>query len=139
LLAVPLAADVILTDIPSGRLTNIQYGQSTTVDLGLANNASNVSVLDFSPLSPWMSFDTTTGVFVGDTSNVSLAPANIAPAVYHFAIKGRIGEETTVEEYSVGVYNTDVSELEEATEYYYDEDTNGYEEVVQYSVAPYKY
>ena len=136
ILSCPMSSQVSFTNIPSGRLLNIQYGSSANVDIGLSENVSNVAVLDFSPLSPWMSFDTSTGIFVGDTSNASLAPANISPGVYHFAIKGQVGDTVHVEEYSIGIYETLESELNSAQEFYYDEDEDAYEEVVTYTVAP---
>ena len=132
MLSCPMSSQVSFTSIPSGRLVNIQHGQTVTVDIGLSENVSNVAVLDFSPLSPWMSFDASTGIFTADTSNASTAPASIAPGIYHFAIRGQVGDTVHVEEYSVGVYETAESELNSSTEYYWDDDENAYEEVVSY-------
>ena len=53
-----------------------------------------------------------------------------------FGIKGTVDGKVMVEEYSVGLFNTSISELEEATQYYYDADTDSYDEVVSYQVAP---
>lgn len=135
ILSVPMTSQVSFTTIPSGRLLDVQYGQTANINIGLSNAVSNVAVLDFSPLSPWMSFNTSTGVFVSDTSNATLAPANVSPGIYHFAVKGQIGDTVHVEEYSVGVYENDVSELNSATEFYYDDDEEAYEEVVAYNVG----
>jgi len=133
---VPNAADITLADKSSGIVATIPYGNTTTVDIGLNANASNVSVLEFSPLSPWMSFDVASGVLTVDTSNAELAPANIAPGLYNFAVKGEIASRTYIEEYQVGVYETDPSELDGADEYYYDTDSNTYDAVISYAVAP---
>lgn len=135
LLSVPMTSDVNFTSIPSGRLLNLQHGSTTTVDVGLHANVSNVAILDFSPLAPWMAFNTTTGVATFDTSNTSLCPANIAPGVYHFAIKGTMASKVYVEEYSVGLFTTAESELNTSTEYYYNDDDSDYEEVIQYSAS----
>lgn len=135
ILSVPMTSDVTFTTIPAGRLLNLQHGSTQTIDIGLHANVSNVAVLDFSPLSPWMSFNATTGNVTIDTSNVSLAPANIAPGVYHFAIKGTMAGKVYVEEYSVGVYANAYSELNTSTEYYYNDDDEEYEEVILYSAS----
>ena len=133
-LSVPMSSQVSFTSVPGGRLFNLQYGQTANVDVGLDSTASNVSLLDFSPLSPWMSFDTSTGVFVADTSDSSTAPASLTPGVYHFAVKGTLANVVYVEEYSVGVYETSESELASgATEYYFDDEENDYEEIVTYT------
>lgn len=135
-LSCPMSSQVSFTTIPGGRLFNLQYGQSANVDLGLDGSASNVSLLDFSPLSPWMSFDSGTGVFVADTTDSSTAPSSLTPGVYHFALKGTLANVVYVEEYSVGVYETDESELSTgATEYYFDDEENDYEEIVTYTSA----
>lgn len=120
---------------PSGTLFNVQHGQSDSINLGLTAGASNVSVLDFSPLAPWMSFDPATGLVSADTSDTSTAPASIAPGIYNFAIKGDVNGETIVEEYSIGVYTTNEDELLESVEYYYDSDTDSYDEVIQYEAS----
>jgi hypothetical protein len=135
ILSVPMTSDVTFTTIPAGRLLNLQHGSTQTIDIGLHADVSNVAVLDFSPLSPWMSFNATTGNVTIDTSNVSLAPANIAPGVYHFAIKGTMGDKVYVEEYSVGVYANAHAELNTSTEYYYNDDDEEYEEVILYSAS----
>ena len=134
-LSAPMSSQVSFSTIPSGRLLNVQYGQSANVDLGIKTGSTEVSVLDFSPLSPWMTFDTSTGVFVADTSNSSTAPANISAGIYHFAVKGTYANVVYVEEFSVGVYNTEESELSESQEFYYDDDENDYEEIVTVASA----
>jgi|TARA_R110001592_G_scaffold7757_19_gene43083 subtilisin family serine protease len=114
----------------SGRIANIQYGAaSSTVDLGLQAGSANVEVLSFSPLSPWMAFDTSTGVLTLDTTDSSTAPASISPAVYLFAVRGEVGGNVLVEEYSVGVYTTAVTEVDGADNFYYDTDSTSYDAV----------
>jgi hypothetical protein len=83
-----------------------------------------------------MTFDVATGDFVADTSGSS--HTIIVPGVYHFAIKGELDGKIVVEEYSVGVYSVSETELEDSPEYYYDADTDDYEAVITYSVAPAK-
>ena len=133
-LSCPMSSQVSFTTIPGGRLFNLQYGQTANVDLGLDSEVSNVALLDFSPLAPWMSFDTGTGVFVADTTDSSTAPASLTPGIYHFALKGTMANVVYVEEYSVGVYETSESELTTgATEFYYDDEEDDYEEIVTYT------
>jgi len=136
MLSCPMTSQVSFTSIPSGRLVNIEHGETVSVDIGLTEGVANVAVLDFSPLSPWMSFDASTGVFSADTSGAN-CPAELAPGVYHFAVKGQIGDTVHVEEYSVGIYTTNENELNSATEFYYDDDESDYEEVVSYNVSFY--
>lgn len=131
-LSCPMSSQVSFSTVPSGRLFNLQYGESANVNLGIRSGSSEVSVLDFSPLAPWMTFDTSTGAFVADTSNSSTAPATIAAGVYHFAVKGTYANVVYVEEFSVGVYNTEESELHDSQEFYYDDDEADYEEIITY-------
>ena len=134
----PQSTDVSFATVPSGRLFDIAYGGSANINIGVSGSASNVAVIDFSPLSPWMTFDPSSGVVTADTSNSTLAPASITPGIYNFAVKGTVGSKTVVEEYSIGVYAADGSadDLNVADEYYYDDDTNDYEAVISYAVAP---
>lgn len=134
----PQTPDVKIADVPSGRLFDIEYGGSDTIDLGLNNSATSIEVIDFSPLSPWMSFDAGTGIITADTSDPGTAPTTIAPGIYNFALKGTVGSKTIVEEYSVGVYSLGgvATELNTADEYYYDDDADDYEAVISYAVAP---
>ena len=115
---------------PSGRIANIEHGAAvSTINLGLQSGAANVEVLSFSPLSPWMALNTTTGVLTIDTTDTTTCPADKAPGVYLFAVRGEIGGNVLVEEYSVGLYETNVSEVETANNYYYDTDTSSYDPV----------
>jgi hypothetical protein len=131
----PQTTDTEFTNLPSGRILNVQYGQTANVSVGVNASATDVIVLPFSPLSPWMTFDTATGLLTADTSNATLAPASIKPGIYNFAVKGTLAGTTAVEEFSVGVYETSEDELEGAPEYYYDTDSNEYEAVITYGSA----
>ena len=125
-----------LFNYPSGPVAKVQRGQSITLDLGLNSGASDVSVLSFSPLSPWMTFDESTGILVADTS--SLAESD-APAHYLFGIRGKVDGVTLVEEFAVSVYNTSEDELVEGTNaFYYDTDNTEYDQAqtLDWQLAP---
>ena len=122
-----------LTTTPSGRIVNVQAGQSTTVNLGLNVAATDVAALDFAPLPPWATFNASTGVISIDTSTV---PAGNIPGAFVFAIKGKVNNITKVEEFSIGVYNTSLTDLDGADQYYYDADSGAYDPVVSFQVAP---
>lgn len=120
---------------PSGRILNVQSGSVANINLDINTNVSNVAILPFSPLAPWMSFDANTGVITADTSSLD---ANLSPGVFLFGIRGKTASDfVIVEEYSIGVYDTAESELESSTNYYYDDDNAEYDEAefVTYSVA----
>ena len=131
----------------SGRLTNVQRGSNVTVDLGKVANSHGVEVLDFAPVPPWISLNSSTGI-VSINSGHEACTANLSPGVFIFAVKG-IVERTSnpedniivVEEYSVGLYTTAESEVDGSTDgtvssYYYDNANDEYDEVVNYQVAP---
>lgn len=123
-----------LAEKHSGRIGNVQNGVITTISLGLNPAATDVEQLSFAPMPPWMALNDAGEVVV----DANLADTQL-PSAYIFAIKGTVGGELIVEEYSVGVYETDESELDDATpNYYYDDDTDSYDEVVNYQVAPMK-
>lgn len=122
-----------LTTTPSGRIANIQSGQTATINLGLNVAATEVAALDFAPLPPWAVFDTSTGIISVDTSSV---PAGNVPGAFVFAIKGKINNVTKVEEFSIGVYSTNLTDLDGADQYYYDADAGAYDPVVTFQVAP---
>ena len=115
----------------SGRIANLRIGETSDVLMDLHPEAVNVIALEFAPLPDWINFDNPHVLSIDATVDESLAPG-----VYIFAIKGEVGEDMTVEEYSVGLYLEDVSELEDAKSYYYDADASEYDEVVNYQVAP---
>ena len=133
-LTVALAGQITLGNLPSGRLLNVQLGQTVTTDLELnLANGEDFSILNFAPLPPWCVLDVATGILSVDTSEVD---PSLAPGLYLFGIKGTISGKTVVEEYSIGLYNTSESELAESPQYYYDTDTDSYDEVISYQVAP---
>ena len=127
------SADGYLTTLPSGRILNLAVNSTATVDLGLNSEASNVTVLDFAPVPSWITVDTSTGIVSADTNGLS---ANVTPGVFLFAMKGKVSGEVIVEEFSIGVYETAESELEEAASYYYDATDDEYDQVVNYQAAP---
>lgn len=116
----PQVNDVDLASIPSGVVIIVEQGQTGTVDIGLNSGASNVSVLGFSPLPPFATFNTGTGVVSVDTT--SNMDGVTVPGKYHFAIRGDVDSVTRVEEYTIGVIATGGQEtsLDTAPEYYYD-------------------
>lgn len=122
-----------LTTAPSGRIINVQSGATGSTNLGLNPAATDVAVLDFAPAPAWISVDLSTGVVSVDAD--AIGEAQIVPGVVVFAIKGVVDGETQVEEFSVGIYATDVSELNEAASYYYDATADEYDAVVSYQVA----
>ncbi len=135
LLSVPMTSDVNFTSVPSGRILNIQHGSTQTIDIGLHADVTNVAVLDFSPLAPWMAFDTATGIVTITATVAGGCAESLAPGVYHFAVKGTMASKVYVEEYSIGLFTTAESELNTSTEYYYNDDDSDYEEVIQYSAS----
>lgn len=127
------ATEEMLTQLPSGRIAAVQVGQTATVDLGLNMSATEVAVLNFAPMPPWASIDLATGLVSIDTSTVD---PSVVPGSFIFAIKGKIDGNTKVEEFSIAVYTNDESELEGSAQYYYDPESNAYDPVVSYQVAP---
>jgi hypothetical protein len=135
ILTVPLAGQITLGNLPSGRILNIALGQVVTTDLELnLVDGADFAVLEFAPLPPWVSLNTTTGILSVDVSDID---PSLAPGAYLFGIKGTVSGKTVVEEYSIGLYNTSIDELADASQYYYDGDTDSYDEVVNYQVAPF--
>ena len=127
--------EVQLSSIESGRLGNVQDGTTVTYDIGLTTGVTGVGVLDFAPLPPFMAFDATTGIVTVTATGLA---DDIKPGVFVFAIKGAMGDNILVEEFSIGVYVTDESEVtsDTASSYYYDTDNAEFDEIVNYQVAP---
>ena len=120
--------------VESGRIANLQINTTQDINIGLVPNAVEVQQLDFAPLPDWIQFNETTGVISIDAS----VDPSLAPGVYIFAIKGVVDGNASVEEYSVGLYVESESELDDSvSSYYYDADTESYDEVVNYQVAPF--
>tara|TARA_X000000950_G_C13906598_1_gene657137 strand:+ start:16 stop:1539 length:1524 start_codon:yes stop_codon:yes gene_type:complete len=125
----PQKTDVNLSTLPTGLVIAVKNGESGTVNVGLNENASNVQVLAFSPVPPFASFDTSTGVISVDTS-ANMSGVTV-PGKYHFAVRGEIASATKVEEYTIGVYTTEETELDSSNEYYYD--GSSYDQVVNFT------
>ena len=124
----------LLTTVPSGRIADVQNGTSATIDVGLNPDAVDVAVLDFAPVPPFITVNTVSGVVSVDATALDPA-ANLVPGIYVFAIKGTVDNAIQVEEFSVGIYENDSSELELATQYYYDAYTGTYDAVTEYLVG----
>lgn len=134
LLLVPLTGEAKLGNLPSGRVLDIQFGQSGSKDLELnLAGAVDFSTLDFAPLPPWASIDFSSGMLTVDTATLD---PTLSPGIYLFGIKATVGTKTVVEEYSIGIYNTNPAELDEASQFYYDTDIGSYDEVIGFQVAP---
>jgi subtilisin family serine protease len=135
----------VLTTVTSGRIVNVKHGvAASTLDLGLNASATDVKILDFAPLPPWVTIDIATGIITIDTTDASTCPSSRAPGIYLFAIRGSVVESggsnkaTMVEEFSIGLYTTNVSELDidgDPSSFYYDTDDSSYDEVVNYTSA----
>jgi hypothetical protein len=127
---------VALGNLPSGRVLNVQLGQAAIKDLELnLANGTDFAVLEFAPLAPWAAIDFATGMLSVDTAGLD---PSMSPGAYLFAVKGTVDGTVVVEEYSIGIYTSDESDLEDAIQYYYDVDTNSYDQVVSYQVAPFE-
>lgn len=123
-----------LADVQSGRILNVQVGSTGNTNISLNPSASEVAVLDFAPTPPFINFNATSGEVVVDAS---VLPAGVqVPGVYVFAVKGKVNNNMVVEEYSIGLYNSSVDELDASSQYYYDADADEYDLVVSYQVAP---
>lgn len=134
ILTTKLLGDDSLGNLPSGNVLDVQLGQTVTLDLELnLAEISDLGVLEFAPMPPWASLDFATGILTVNTVGVDAA---LAPGSYYFGLKGTINGKTKVEEYSISLYNTDISELSTAAQYYYDTETSSYDEVISYQVAP---
>lgn len=127
--------DPILTNLPSGRIASVQLGQAAAVSLGINSDATEVAVLDFAPLPPWVTIDLVTGNVSIDTS--TLSDPSLVPGSFLFAIKGKINNITKVEEFSIFVYNTlEIDEIDSSTtQYYYDAELGTYDPIVQFQVG----
>jgi subtilisin family serine protease len=122
-----------LTTAPSGRIINVQSGTTGSVSIGINPAATDVAILDFAPAPAWISVDLSTGTVSVDAD--AIGDAQIVPGAVVFAIKGIVDGETLVEEFSVGVYATAETELDDAASYYYDATADEYDAVVSYQVA----
>lgn len=135
ILTTSLIGDESIGNVPSGKILDVQLGQTVTVNLELnLAEVTDLAVLEFAPTPPWVSIDFATGLVTVNTAGLD---PTLAPGVYLFGIKGTIDGKVKVEEYSIGLYNTDVNELDSASQYYFDTDTESYDQVISYQVAPF--
>lgn len=132
----PQVGDLQLSAVPSGLVLTVASGQSASVNVEINASASNVSVMNFSPVPPWATF-ANTGASIGTISvDTSANMANVTvPGIYHFAVRGEVGGTVLVEEYSIGIYTTNVTELDTSPEFYYDADNSDYDQVVNFNAT----
>jgi hypothetical protein len=112
----------------------VLIGTVSSVDIGLTDDVTNVKVLDFSPLPPWITFDSVTGTINVDSTNL---PNSMAPGIYVFALKADSDQGTVIEEYSIGLYDESIDELTSASDFYYDSDLNEYDETESLDIVTY--
>ena len=132
----PQVGDLQLSAVPSGLVLTVASGQSANVNVQINASASNVSVMTFSPVPPWATF-ANTGASIGTISvDTSANMGNVTvPGIYHFAVRGEVSGTVLVEEYSIGIYTSDVSELDTSAEFYYDADNSDYDQVVNFNAT----
>lgn len=123
-----------LSDYPTGRLAMVKAGESVSINVQFNPEATDISVLNFAPLPPWVTLDTQTGELTADASQ--LAPERV-PGIYYFAVRGTVHDTVLVNEWSVVVYNTDPSELtgNDVNAFYYDADLDEYDQITSASSA----
>lgn len=125
-------SDLQLASVPSGLVIEVANGAVATANVEVNPLASNVEVLSFSPTPPWVTWNNS-GLI---TANTQANFANVTvPGRYHFAVKGTISGTTLVEEYTIGVYETDPNELDTSVEFYYDSGTSSYDQVVNFNAT----
>ena len=125
--------DKNLASVPSGLILTVQNGQTGTANVEINASASNVSVMAFSPMPAFATWNNS-GLVTVDTDAANMTGATV-PGIYHFAVKGTVSGTVLVEEFSIGVYTTDVSEIDGANEYYFDADTSSYDQVVNFNAT----
>ena len=132
----PQVGDLQLSAVPSGLVATVKSGESASVNVQINASASNVSVMNFSPVPQFSTF-ANTGATIGTiTVDTSSNMANVTvPGIYHFAVRGEVSGTVLVEEYSIGIYSADVSELDESSEYYYDSTNANYDQVVNFNAT----
>ena len=132
----PQVGDLQLSAVPSGLVLTVAQGQSANVNVQINASASNVSVMNFSPVPPWATF-ANTGASIGTISvDTSANMGNVTvPGIYHFAVRGEVSGTVLVEEYSIGIYSSDVTELDTSAEFYYDSSNSDYDQVVNFNAT----
>lgn len=128
----PQVGDLQLASVPSGLVLTVASGQTATANVEINASASNVSVMNFSPVPPFATFNTNGLISVDTTANMT---GVTVPGVYHFAVRGEVSGTVLVEEFSIGIYTTSVDEIDTANEYYYDSDNTTYDQVVNFNAT----
>lgn len=125
-----------LTEIPSGRAINIKAGESVSTNLQFHPDATDIEILNFAPLPKWASLDIASGMLSADTANLT---AEQVPGLYMFAVKGSVNGDILVEEFSIGIYQTDLAELQsedaDVPAFYYDIENDQYDQVISYALS----
>jgi len=130
----PQIGELRLSTSPSGLILTMANNSVANANVEINSEASNVSILSFSPVPPFVTWNNS-GLVEADTSNATNMANVTVPGIYHFAVRGTVANTTLVEEYSIGIYETDVSELDESNEYYYDSDNESYDQVINFSAS----
>jgi len=119
-------------NVVSGRICTVEKGTGKhTVDLGLNKDATDVQVIDFATCPPWITVDLATGIVTIDTDYSNLP----AEGAYLFALRGNLNEKIIVEEYGVSLQDNKESNIGTFEHYYYDQDIDKYDIVVNYELA----
>ena len=128
----PQVGDLQLASVPSGLVLTVASGQTATANVEINASASNVSVMNFSPVPPFATFNTNGLISVDTSANMT---GVTVPGVYHFAVRGEVSGTVLVEEFSIGIYTTSADEIDTANEYYYDSDNTTYDQVVNFNAT----
>jgi hypothetical protein len=87
--------------------------------------AVNVASLNFAPLPPWISFDPDTQDILIHTDLIDQTVPT--PGWFRFAFRYSVNDLTRVQEFSVGIYHHQDTELAGGKSYYYDSHTAEYD------------
>ncbi len=128
----PQVGDLQLASVASGLVMTVQSGQSASANVEINAGASNVSVMSFSPVPPFATFNTSGLISVDTSTNMT---GVTVPGVYHFAVRGEVSGTVLVEEFSIGIYTTSADEIDTANEYYYDSENTTYDQVVNFNAT----
>ena len=113
-------------------ITGIGFTVTATANVEINASASNVSVMNFSPVPPFATFNTNGLISVDTTANMTGVTVQ---GIYHFAVRGEVSGTVLVEEFSIGIFTTSAEELDTSNEYYYDSDNTSYDQVVNFNAT----